>query len=357
MVLGEPPPAMMVPQLAQPSKKRGRSEEDFRIKEFDNSEVRPGVLLPKKTRVHSRKSAEATFDSDARKAYLTGFRKRKQERKKKGKALVESKARAMKTSLKKERNKNLYGDLAKMHEQWDEEAAEEVKAAADAAVSVTAVSEQRTFGEGEGAVSVSIEPWTGEESMSGTAAGAAAHAEEDEDGGGGRGGAPSWGGGLGPADLLQGDSAMLASALVTSKAKRAGWKPNTIKRSMGDKSNWLDRRQAWQVEPAFKGTAKLWHSGGGDGEIEGEVDPALVTTEDGQKPSWWANTRSNRAPPSMAKQHKQKWFQNKQAKMKGKTARRERRQIKKDGGGSRARGLKGQQRADKPRKTKGRKWM
>ena len=137
------------------------------------------------------------------------------------------------------------------------------------------------------------------------------------------------------------------AGLITSKAKRKGWKPNTIKQRNGDKSNWLGRKQAWEDDDTRerRGTAKLLKEMEAKDDLLGDA----AATE-GARPSWWATTRSNRPPPSMAKQKRQKFYQSKQLKLKSKAVKKARREIKKAGGGSRARGLKGAERGKNSKK-------
>ena len=181
---------------------------EYRISSTPKEEI-SGAQLQRRQRVHSRSAKEATFDSAHRKEYLKGFRKRKTERKQRGAEILKRKARLAKTEARKERNKQIYGDMQSLLEEWDEEHAADEAKKQQQAVSETAQAEQLEFGSGAAATTVSIEPWTGEDSDED---GVVASEEDTAD--------------YGPDGIL---GHVSAQSLLSSKAKKAAWKPSTIK--------------------------------------------------------------------------------------------------------------------------------
>lgn len=264
----------------------------FRI--ADQPRVESAPQLPKKVKVHSRKAAEASFDRGTRKDYITGFRKRRLERQKKGKELLVEKDKASRRALKKSRDKRLFGDLAGA---WDKEAEAEAEKQKSLAASETAEAEVLQFGEGASASVVSIEPWADNDDSFGIS-------ENKLDG-------------LGSADILKGigkrGSTAGISMIVTSKAKRDMWKPN--------KANGL--AQGYKKRDAF-GDDLEREEAGKDGE---------------EVPEWKLHTRAHRPPPSMSRQNKQQWFQRQSIKLKSTAYKKEKRLIKRTGGGSYSKGL------------------
>jgi len=267
-----------------------------------------GPQLAKRQRVHSRSSQVASFDSRHRKDYLKGFRKRKTERKQKGRELLKHKERLAKTAAKKQRNKALYGDMSALLEEWDKEHEDDAKKEAAVASSQTAQAEQLEFGEGASATTVSIEPWDGEEDDEGGAETDEVGADADE---------------FSAANILGQAS---ASGLLSSKAKKDAWKPNTIK--VKGKAR---PRQQW-------------------GDAEGNVEDEQSTTmsselqvgdgDDGKRPDWWKKSRSERPAVSLSRQKRQKYIQGKRKHLKSKSAKLQKKLIKRAGGGKRGRGLK-----------------
>jgi hypothetical protein len=257
----------------------------FKIKNLPNEELRP--QLPKKTRIHTRKATEASFNRDSRRDYLTGFRKRKQERQKLGKEREILKAKAEKTNLKKERNKRIYGDMAAVAQEWDTELAEE-KVLQSLATSETVESAVMEFGEGDSTTVVSIEPFGADEDEQ--------RISEDKFAG------------LGSADILRGvghrGSTAGVSGLITSKQKRDSWKPNSLS-SKYLKHAKGDDRGGFKMRNPFGDEIKIRKNEKGE-EVE-------------QEPEWKKHTRSKRPPPSMGKQNRQKWIQGQQLKRKSKT--------------------------------------
>lgn len=136
-------------------------QEDFRL-EYNPAED-TGPVLDRKVRSNSRKSELAEFSSKARRDYVTGFRKRKLERQQRGKAEKDAKMRRERAALKKERNKAIYGDLAALQKQWDEEAAKAEQQQRQQenwqATSLTTTKSELTYGVGASATSVTIEPF------------------------------------------------------------------------------------------------------------------------------------------------------------------------------------------------------
>lgn len=134
-------------------------QEDFRL-DYNPAED-TGPVLDRKVRSNSRKSELAEFSSKARRDYVTGFRRRKLERQQRGKAEKDAKLRRERAALKKERNKAIYGDLAALQKQWDEEAAQTAQQQQQdwQATSHTASKSELTYGAGANATSVTIEPF------------------------------------------------------------------------------------------------------------------------------------------------------------------------------------------------------
>ncbi len=303
---------------------------EYRISSAPREEV-SGAQLSKRQRVHSRSAKEATFDSAHRKDYLKGFRKRKTERKQRGAEILKRKAKLEKAEARKERNRQIYGDMQSLLEEWDEEhAADEAqkKKQQQQAVSETAQAEQLEFGSGAAATTVSIEPWTGEDSDDDGVAAAAKEDTED----------------YGPDGIL---GHVSAQSLLSSKAKKAAWKPNTIKIGRDGKGKAKLRAQYGEGEdenPDATMSSEITYAGEGEEGDEG-------------RPDWWKKSRSSRPAKSLAKQRRQKYIQGKTKMLKSKSHKIEKRLLKKMGGGSKGRGLKlqkGTAKDGRPRK-KGKK--
>jgi hypothetical protein len=300
----------------------------FRISSTPSEEI-SGAKLHKKQRVHSRSAKEASFDSAHRREYLKGFRKRKTERKKQGAELAKHKEKLAKTEAKKQRNKQIYGDMRTLLDDWDEEHDAEETKKRERASSQTAQAEQLEFGEGAAATTVSIEPWTGEDSDEDS--GGAAEADTDDYGSAGI---------LGHASV---------ESLLSSKAKKGAWKPNTIKIGRDGKGKaklreqWGDKEGNVEVDAATTMSSEITYAG------EGE--------EDDNRPDWWKKSRSGRPAVSLARQKRQKYIQGKMKTLKSKSFKAEKKMLKKMGGGSKGRGLKllkGTSKSDRPNK-KGKK--
>ena len=298
----------------------------YRISSTPRDEV-SGAQLHKRQRVHSRSAKEATFDSAHRKEFLKGFRKRKTERKQRGAEIVKRKAKLAKSEARKERNRLIYGDMQELLENWDKEHdAEEAKKQQQAS-SQTAQAQQLEFGTGAAATTVSIEPWTGEDSDEDDATAA----EEDTD--------------YGPAGIL---AHVSAESLLSSKAKKAAWKPNTIKIGRDGKGKAKLRAQYGEHDadenPDATMSSEITYAGEGEEGDEG-------------RPDWWKKSRSARPAKSLSKQRRQKYIQGKSKVLKSKSFKVEKRIMKKMGGGSKGRGLKllkGTSKSDRPKK-KGKK--
>lgn len=305
----------------------------YRISSTPKEEV-SGAQLQRRQRVHSRSAKEATFDSAHRKEYLKGFRKRKTERKQRGAEILKHKERIAKSEARKERNRQIYGDMQSLLEDWDKEHDADVTRKQEQASSQTAQAEQLEFGTGAAATTVSIEPWTGEESDEENVAAAE---EDTED--------------YGPAGIL---GHVSAQSLLSSKAKKAAWKPNTIK-----------------IGRDGKGKAKLRKQYGDGGEVEeGDVEAnsqATMSSEityagegeegDEGRPDWWKKSRAHRPAKSLSKQRRQKYIQGKNKVLKSKSFKADKIMLKKMGGGKRGRGqklLKGTSKDGRPKK-KGKK--
>ena len=287
-------------------------QEQYRVSDRPDEEV-SGAQLHMKQRIHSRNAQEATFDSAHRKDYLKGFRKRKTERKQLGKKIALHKDKLAKTEAKKQRNQAIYGAARDFLEEWDQEHESDEKAKA-ASVSETAEADVLEFGEGDAATTVSIEPWTGEDS--------------DDDSGGG-GGAEEDTDDYGSAGILTHASTEM---LLSSKAKKAAWKPNSIK-----------------IGHDGKGKAKLRQQWGDKtGNVEDDEHTKLLSaityadegTKEDDRPDWWKKSRSNRPAVSLGKQKRQKFIQSKNTLKKSNAFKMEKKMIKKMGGGKRGRGLK-----------------
>jgi hypothetical protein len=284
-------------------------EAEYRISSLPREEV-SGAQLSKRQRVHSRSAKEATFDSAHRKDYLKGFRKRKTERKQRGAEIVKHKAKLAKTEARKERNRQIYGDMQSLLEEWDDEHAADEAKKQQQAVSETAQAEQLEFGSGAAATTVSIEPWTGEDSDED---GVAATEEDTED--------------YGPNGIM---GHVSAQSLLSSKAKKAAWKPNTIK-----------------IGRDGKGKAKLrtQFGEGEDENLDATMSSEITYAGEGEegdegRPDWWKKSRSSRPAKSLAKQRRQKYIQGKNKLLKSKSHKIEKKLLKKMGGGSKGRGLK-----------------
>jgi len=284
-------------------------EAEYRISSLPREEV-SGAQLSKRQRVHSRSAKEATFDSAHRKDYLKGFRKRKTERKQRGAEIVKRKAKLAKTEARKERNRQIYGDMQSLLEEWDDEHAADEAKKQQQAVSETAQAEQLEFGSGAAATTVSIEPWTGEDSDED---GVAATEEDTED--------------YGPNGIM---GHVSAQSLLSSKAKKAAWKPNTIK-----------------IGRDGKGKAKLrtQFGEGEDENLDATMSSEITYAGEGEegdegRPDWWKKSRSSRPAKSLAKQRRQKYIQGKNKLLKSKSHKIEKKLLKKMGGGSKGRGLK-----------------
>ena len=136
------------------------NEEDFRIEYKPADDGVP--QLDRKTFAKSRNAVVAEWSSKGRKNYVTGFRKRKLERQQVGRAQADAKKRKERSDLRKERNRAIYGDLAALQKEWDQEAA----AAPETnhrATSQTTETTEMTFGDGAVATTVSIESFDMEE--------------------------------------------------------------------------------------------------------------------------------------------------------------------------------------------------
>lgn len=284
-------------------------EAEYRISSLPREEV-SGAQLSKRQRVHSRSAKEATFDSAHRKDYLKGFRKRKTERKQRGAEIVKRKAKLAKTEARKERNRQIYGDMQSLLEEWDDEHAADEAKKQQQAVSETAQAEQLEFGSGAAATTVSIEPWTGEDSDED---GVAATEEDTDD--------------YGPNGIM---GHVSAQSLLSSKAKKAAWKPNTIK-----------------IGRDGKGKAKLrtQFGEGEDENLDATMSSEITYAGEGEegdegRPDWWKKSRSSRPAKSLAKQRRQKYIQGKNKLLKSKSHKIEKKLLKKMGGGSKGRGLK-----------------
>jgi hypothetical protein len=300
---------------------------DYRISSTPREEV-SGARLHMRQRVHSRSAKEASFDSAHRKDYLKGFRKRKTERKQRGAEILKRKAKLAKSEARKERNRLIYGDMQELLEDWDKEHdAEEAKKQQQAS-SQTAQAQQLEFGTGAAATTVSIEPWTGEDSDED---GVAAEEEDTDD--------------YGPAGIL---GHVSAESLLSSKAKKAAWKPNTIKIGRDGKGKAKLRAQYGERDADENAdvtmSSEITYAGEGEEGDEG-------------RPDWWKQSRSARPAKSLSKQRRQKYIQGKSKALKSKSFKVEKRIMKKMGGGSKGRGLKllkGTSKSDRPKK-KGKK--